>query len=389
MARSIEEITAQLQMVNDEIATLSASTPGYYNEGELARMYSLDPKAAEFFANRQAQEATLKSRESIAALKLGDISKKDKLELQQLWKDNTRALEGAKARGEAQSVIDTYADNVDRLVKQLQAIDPTTWGEPTSGSNKGEPNLEAAKTEGNALIVDSKDVNPKDGVIDNISGVETSIRALKDKYNISDKDVNDILLNLTSKANEINAKFESAKDLDRIAYERNKDRLDNAINGWKSAVNDWKTIRSKAKSAITNFKNQNWGASQTITMKALLGDALSEQERSVMSSKGFGQSVFGGLWSKLTNSATPVSKSDAEKVVKSLIDFVNSLSDDFKGFTNNKYVLDGLGLSKGILQPLTLNAESEAGKPLPAPVPGKAKSGGKADLLKALKAGKK
>lgn len=364
MARSIEEITAQLQMVNDEIATLSASTPGYYNEGELARMYSLDPKAAEFFANRQAQEATLKSRESIAALKLGDISKKDKLELQQLWKDNTRALEGAKARGEAQSVIDTYADNVDRLVKQLQAIDPTTWGEPTSGSNKGEPNLEAAKTEAGILISGAKDVNPRDGVIDDVANIETSIRDLKDKYKISDKDIADILLNLTSKANEIDAKFESAKDLDRIAYERNKDRLDNAVNGWKSAVNDWKAIRSKAKSALTNFKNANWGAAQTITMKALLGDALSEQERSVMSSKGYGQSIFGGIWSKLTNSATPVSKVDAEKVVRGLVDFINSLSDDFRGFTNNKYVLDGLGLSKGLLVPLSMNIDMNEGKPL-------------------------
>jgi hypothetical protein len=353
----------------------------YFNsDAFLSRVYQLDPNTAQFLAGRRdkqtdktLEESKIANNYNIASLKLGDVTKKDKLELQQLWKDNTRALEGARARGESQDIINTYAENIDRLVKQLQAIDPATWGEAGEASDTGTGDIstsaiDAAKVEAKGLIAAAKDVkndkgeNKSDGIIDNISGIRASIRALKDKYKISEKDINDILLNLKDKEDEINATHTASKDADQLAYERSKDILDNTIAGWKSAVNDWKTIRSKAKSALTNFKNANLGAGQTIAMKALLGDALSEQERSVMSSKGYGESLFGGIWSGLTNSTTPVSKTDAEKVVRGLVDFVNSLSNDFKGFTNNKYVLDGLGLSKDLLVPLTMNDGKPSGQ---------------------------
>ena len=364
----------------------------YYNsDAFLAKVYKLDPKTAEFLAGRKQagidktlEESKIANNYNIASLKLGDVTKKDKLELQQLWKDNTRALEGARARGESQGIINTYAENIDRLVKQLQAIDPATWGEAGEAGEAGDTgtgvistsDIDAAKAEAKVLIDAAKDVkndkgeNKSDGIVDNISDIKASIRALKDKYKISEKDIDDIFLNLTDKEDEIKAMHTASRDEDQLAYERSKDRLDNTIAGWKSAVNDWKTIRSKAKSALINFKNANLGAGQTIALKALLGDALSEQERSVMQSKGYGESLFGGIWSGLTKSSTPVSKTDAEKIIRGLVDFVNSLSNDFKGFTNNKYVLDGLGLSKDLLVPLTMND----GKTLDAPKKGDKKT---------------
>lgn len=229
MARSIEEIKAQLEMIETRIdAITGAPLPGQYSPDEIAQMYALDPNAAQFFVNKQAAEQTLKSRESIAALKLGDITKKDKLELQQLWKDNTRALEGARARGESQDIINAYAENIDRLVKQLQAIDPATWGESndTGTGDISTSAIDAAKAEGGALIADAKDVkndkgeNKSDGFIDNISGIKASIRALKDKYKISDKDINDILLNLKDKEDEIDLSHKALKTEEDRMFQR-------------------------------------------------------------------------------------------------------------------------------------------------------------------------
>lgn len=58
MARSIEEINKEIEMVDKAIKDIKATKEnrGQYSSGELAQMYALDPKAAEFFANKQAQE---------------------------------------------------------------------------------------------------------------------------------------------------------------------------------------------------------------------------------------------------------------------------------------------------------------------------------------------
>ena len=221
MARSIEEIRNDIATVQKAIDEIKArkENRGQFSSAEIAQMYSLDPKAAEFFANKQAAEQTLRSRESIASLKLGDISKKDKLELQQLWKENTRALSVARINGEGQDIINMYSDNVDRLVKQLQKIDPTTWGTGDGGSTDtsdiSTSAIDSAKLEAKTLIdaaIDEKNLKNEDipdGVIDNVSDIKSSIRKLKDKYKISDKDINDILQDLSDKEDEIKKMFDS------------------------------------------------------------------------------------------------------------------------------------------------------------------------------------
>lgn len=70
MARSIEEIRndiAEVQKAIDEINARKEKR-GHFSSEQIAQMYSLDPKAAEFFANKQAQEAALKTKEEIAIL---------------------------------------------------------------------------------------------------------------------------------------------------------------------------------------------------------------------------------------------------------------------------------------------------------------------------------
>lgn len=64
MARSLEEIQAEIDLVQKEKDAIEKriKEAGIYSPEEIAQMYSLDPKAAEFFANRQAQEAALISK---------------------------------------------------------------------------------------------------------------------------------------------------------------------------------------------------------------------------------------------------------------------------------------------------------------------------------------
>lgn len=289
---------------------------------------------------------------------LSDGTNKSQLtRLEQLWKDNTRALLEARKTGQDRTIIKQYEDNIARLELQLKDLSPETWGDivATPTDSERQTRVDNAIAEGKQIVNASPDKN-NDGVIDDEASRRATIKALKDKYNISDDDIKPVLDFYEGKISEL-AKVKTAKtDADQLAYDRNKDRNDAKIQGWKSDVTAWKEIRRKAISAISNFKNHNFGASQTITMKALLGDALSEQERSVMASKGYGSSIFGGLWSKLTNSATPVTEADAEKVIKGLIDYVNSLRGDFKGLENNKYVLDGLGLDKSYMAPISFTS---------------------------------
>lgn len=350
----------------------------YYNsDAFLAKVYKLDPKTAEFLAGRRDQQtkkeleqADIANKYNIASLKLGDVTKKDKLELQQLWKDNTRALEAAKSRGDSQAVIDEYQDNINRIVAQLQVIDPVTWGNPkgtsavsgaeteTETETEEDINLQKAIKEGDSLIAGAVDVKPKNGVIDHIGDIKNAIKDLQTKYGISKTEVDKLLEKLENKSSEISANHIAKKDDDHDKYEKDKAALDNKINGWKEAVSDWKKIRSKAKSAIINYNKQNWGAGQTITMKTLLGDALSSSERDVMAGKNWGEAAFGGLWERLTDASAVVTKEQSEKVINALIGFVNSLADDFKGLTKNKYVLDGLGLDANMLIPLSLGSSS-------------------------------
>ena len=354
----------------------------YYNsDAFLAKVYSLDPKTAEFFAGRrdaqvkkELEEADITNKYNIANLRLGDVSKKDKLELQQLWKDNTRALESAKTRGDTKAIIDEYQNNIDRIVAQLQVIDPVTWGQPkgtaavsgtettTTTKTEDDVKLQTAIEEGDKLIASAVDIKPKDGVIDNISDIQNTIEDFRTKYGISKVDVDKLLKKLENKSSEISAKFSAEKDAEALQYEKDKAALDNKINGWKDAVSYWKSIRSKAISAIKSYNLQNWGAGQTITMKALLGDALSDNERGVMSGKGWKELVTTGLLSK-TGMATPVTKEQAEKVLLSLIDFVNTLLDDFRGLKDNKYVLNGLGLDANMMIPLTLGTTGSGSNP--------------------------
>ena len=64
MARSIEEIRNDIATVQKAIDEIKArkENRGQFSNAQLAEMYSLDPEAAKFFANKQAQEELYKTK---------------------------------------------------------------------------------------------------------------------------------------------------------------------------------------------------------------------------------------------------------------------------------------------------------------------------------------
>ena len=360
------ELEGQLNLLESG-ETLRKQSGGFQAAAEAMMPY--DPTGAFNLMNKKAQTDIDRQR----VMQQGQ-NKSRVIQLEQLWKDATRSLRQARIDRDQPSIA-KYEAQIASLETQLSSLSPDTWGESAPKEVVVNGNVDKAISEGKDLIESAKDVKPRDGVIDDYAKIELNIKELVKKYNISDSDMQEVYGYLKSKADQIEKEYNSAKDTDREAYERNKATLDNKIQGWRPDVTAWKDIKRKAQSAITNYKNQNWGASQTITMKGLLGDALSEQERSVMAGKGYGESIFGGLWSKLTDSATPVTKEQAEKVVKAFVDYVNELGTSFGEFKNNKYVLDGLGLSSGNLAPLRFNSKNtEGGLNLGAPKKGQTKT---------------
>lgn len=232
--KSLEDKLNRLKEERAKYISQRQDKRDYYNsEGFLAKVYKYDPKTAEYLAGRKQadidktyKEQLLDNKIDVAAMRLNDndVAKKDKLELQQLWKDNTRALESAKARGEEKTVIDTYQANVDRLVKQLKVIDPETWGEPDEGQvggNNGEKsNLEQAKLDAKKLIDGGVDNTPKNGIIDDVGNIKIAIRDLKDKYNISTNDINGFLERLGDKEQAYKDEYNQYNDIKDREFSR-------------------------------------------------------------------------------------------------------------------------------------------------------------------------
>ena len=349
---------AELEQYREQlVATKSLREQGSGLKRAAETMMKYNPTGAFDLMDKSAQTEIERKRVE----QLG-MNKSRVVQLEQLWKDADRSLRQAKVDRDQPSIT-KYTELKNSLESQLRQLAPDTWGaNPSVDDPKKDPDekgdVEKAVTEGKTIVEGAKDVAPRNGVIDDYDKRKLAIQGLVKKYNISDPDIKEVYDYLESKAKLISDDFNAFENADQKAYERNKATLDNKIDGWKSDVTAWKEIRRKAISAISNYRNHNFGGSQTITMKALLGDALSEQERSVMAGKGYGSSVFGGIWTKLTNSATPVSKEDAEKVLRGLVDFVNSLASDFGSFKNNKYVLDGLGLTRENMNPLSFNSKN-------------------------------
>ena len=133
MARSIEEIKAQLEMIETRIEAITGANPGQYSSDEIAQMYALDPNAAQFFANKQNQEAALMTKETIAGSKTGkgiytpeqkrliDAKESNRLQMQKAQSSMNQALSNKdeSTYNYWKSQVDSMKENDVRLNNML------------------------------------------------------------------------------------------------------------------------------------------------------------------------------------------------------------------------------------------------------------------------------
>lgn len=195
---------------NDAGATNDKVPEGMLQAPDYSEMYRLDPNRATFDYTREKNAEVLAQKAEAAQARMELMQAKMEAkanagssleELQQLWKENQRALVQAK-KDQDKSSTKMYEDNIARLLPILQEKAPSVWGTPPEkkdevpppkvpgGSGEPTPKQSALSEAYNQvdLLVD-KDMN---GTVDNLKSVDRAIKAIRDKYGVSDSDMQDV-----------------------------------------------------------------------------------------------------------------------------------------------------------------------------------------------------
>lgn len=188
MARSIEEIQNDIAKVDAAIKEIKArkENRGQFSSEQIAQMYSLDPKAAEFFANKQAQEELYKIKR---------IPKKEtdeaKIRLIQtaLNREKKNLDDAIKAFGQNSPQAIRANNLVKELTVEMQSEDPKVSNAYARAGIIFTDN-EQKNLEGIDAIKDSikNATYDKDGIIENRDLIVNSIEDWRIKNNISVED---------------------------------------------------------------------------------------------------------------------------------------------------------------------------------------------------------
>src|SRR5574343_723456 len=185
MARSIEEIRNDIETVQkaiDDIKARKEKGYGVFSPEQIAEMYSLDPKAAEFFANKQINE----DRAESMALRAAPAGKNKEATLEQ----KTRLVQTAlnRAKTEYDNAVKSVGQNSPLAIKAKKLYD-----ELTIEMQSNDPNVNAAfaragqnvpaDIETDASLVDVQTIrdailnavfNESTGVLENIDNLTNS-----------------------------------------------------------------------------------------------------------------------------------------------------------------------------------------------------------------------
>ena len=187
---------------NDAGATNDKVPEGMLQSPNWSEMYHLDPERAKYDWTREREGTALALDAAKLAQEAGQASSLE--ELQQLWKDNTRALDTARKNQDSVG-MKMYQDNIDRLVPLLQEKAPAVWGKAatpasaetdpaTTGAGEGADGTtpkQRAHTEAYTQVDLLTDAD-KNGTIDNLLAVDRAIKGIRDKYGVSDADMQDV-----------------------------------------------------------------------------------------------------------------------------------------------------------------------------------------------------
>lgn len=170
MARSIEEIRNDIAMVEkaiDEIKARKEKGYGVFSPEQIAQMYSLDPKAAEFFANKQINE----DRAESMALRAAAAGKNKEATLEQ----KTRLVQTALGREKT---------NYDKAVQDIGLNSPQAqrakkaFDELTIEMSSADPSVNAAYGRAGQFV-------PREVSLDEVNGIKESINnAVFDEFGV-------------------------------------------------------------------------------------------------------------------------------------------------------------------------------------------------------------
>lgn len=230
MARSIEEIQNdidELTIARDEIAN-RIKAQGTFSAAEIARMYSLDPAAAEFFANKQAQEELYKIK---GTPKKETDEAKIRLIQTALNREKKNLDDAIKAFGQNSPQAIRANNLVKELTLEMQSDDPKV-SNAYARAGVIITSDEQSKLEGVDVISETikNATYDQDGIIKDRDLIVSSIEDWRIKNNISTEDP-------------------SYKGLIKLLEDKDKD---------KEAIAKGKAEREKEKTRVAEREEDNW-----------------------------------------------------------------------------------------------------------------------------------
>lgn len=320
--RTAEETKAQESTSpfgNTEVADTKIKAPRMSEMEAWSEMYRLKPEQAKFDYTRIQNAEVLAQKAQELAIKAKDKSTATE-ELQQLWKDNQRALTEARKNQDA-TAIKMYEDNIARLTPILQERNPEIWGTPKTKNagavedtdqEKTNTNKDAAIAEATTAIYGLVDVKENkgagNGVPDNRGAIKQKLATIRDKYGITDLDMKDTydLLDTESQriADDYKAKLEKEEEArieSRETREESRQNKQDRIAQDKEYKPMWSSIQLLK--ANPNDKTQK-RATLNIALRVESGAAIAASEFDKLMSQTLPPDKYEQFKSETTGLAT-------------------------------------------------------------------------------------
>lgn len=210
MARSIEEIQNDIAKVDAAIKEIKArkENRGQFSSAQLAKMYSLNPEAAEFFANKQINE----DRAVSMALRAAAAGKNKEATLEQ----KTRLVQTALGREKANydKAVADFGLNSNQAQRAKKAFD-----ELTIEIGSADPSVNAAYARAGQLV-------PREVGLDEVESIRDLIKNAKfDEFGVLN-DIDDILNSIENwrTENSISVEDPTYKNLIKLLEDKEKGR---------------------------------------------------------------------------------------------------------------------------------------------------------------------
>lgn len=285
---------------NDAGATNDKVPEGMLQAPDYSEMFRLNPNRAQFDYTREKNAEVLAQKAEAAQARMELMQAKMEAkanagssleELQQLWKENQRALVQARKDQDPASTK-MYEDNIARLLPILQEKAPNVWGAPPEkkdqggvtpppggGTKKTAEQLAADRTaavkEGYAVLRELGVDNLPDGVIDDVLALERKLGEIRTKYGVSAADMQEVTAAREKLETTLKSKYDAAE-------KKKSDQLDRKLKEEAAAGATWSINKERAKQAYMDLQR----SPDDFTYRTEALDLLLRSETGAAISKG-------------------------------------------------------------------------------------------------------